>query len=107
MKVVFRTTGGPLVGFGHVRRCLSLAHELRARGADPLFLLDGDPAVVNLVEAATFSARFVPPHDDALALGLLGTRVLIADSYALTPEYFEAVRQTGVYIVTIDDDLGD
>jgi UDP-2,4-diacetamido-2,4,6-trideoxy-beta-L-altropyranose hydrolase len=103
MKVVFRTTGGPLVGFGHVRRCLSLAHELRAAGADPVFLLDGDPSIVELVEACAFSTRYQPPHDDLEALGSLGARVLIADSYALSSEYFVAMQQAGAYVVAIDD----
>ena len=48
-RVGFRTGGGKEVGFGHVRRCMALASELKRLGVEPLFFLDtGDEAAVQV-----------------------------------------------------------
>ncbi len=38
MRVVFRTDSGLLMGSGHLMRCLTLANELRSRGAKVIFI---------------------------------------------------------------------
>ena len=37
MRVLFCTEGNSRIGFGHVYRCLALAHELKRQGAEPVF----------------------------------------------------------------------
>ena len=58
--IAFRTTAGKQIGFGHLRRCLTLAGELRRAGgaSSPIgFWVDSDPAAVAVAAAAGFEAR--------------------------------------------------
>ena len=66
VQVAFRTSGGSDIGFGHVRRCMSLAMSLQEKGADCLFLLDGDPEVFELVLASGFQLSKIHLADDLL-----------------------------------------
>ena len=38
MKVLFRTDASPIIGTGHLVRCLTLAEELRCHGGDVSFI---------------------------------------------------------------------
>ena len=38
--VLFRTRYGGSAGYGHIKRCLSMANALRERGVESVFLLD-------------------------------------------------------------------
>src|SRR5262245_17196793 len=97
--IAFRTTAGKQIGFGHLRRCLTLAGELRRAGgasAAICFWIDGDPAAVDVAAAAGFEARLVSrPDPDATTAGLeagdVGT--LVVDSYAVAPASFSAWRR--------------
>jgi UDP-2,4-diacetamido-2,4,6-trideoxy-beta-L-altropyranose hydrolase len=73
MQVVFRTDASPVMGAGHLMRCLALAAELRSQGATCIFLCRGQGLggladrifaeghrLVSLPEAATA----VPETDD-------------------------------------------
>ena len=89
--IAFRTTAGKQIGFGHLRRCLTLAGELRRAGGAACvicFWVDADPAAVEVAAAAGFEARLISgPEPDAttawLDAGEVGT--LVVDSYAVTP----------------------
>jgi UDP-2,4-diacetamido-2,4,6-trideoxy-beta-L-altropyranose hydrolase len=107
--IVFRTIAGKAIGFGHLRRCLTLAAELRPRTANVAsirFLLDGDPEAVALAEAAGFEARLVtggePAATRALLQGLDGA-VLVVDSYELREDCFVAWRPAVRRLIAIDD----
>jgi len=108
-RIAFRTTAGKRIGFGHLRRCLTLAGELRRAGGAAsaiCFWLDADPAAVALVAAAGFEARLLSgPEPDATAAcldaGEVGT--LVVDSYAVTPASFSAWRRHVRSLVVIDD----
>ncbi|HEY7371483.1 MAG TPA: UDP-2,4-diacetamido-2,4,6-trideoxy-beta-L-altropyranose hydrolase [Polyangia bacterium] len=107
--IAFRTTASKQIGFGHLRRCLTLAGELRRAGgaaASVYFWIDGDPAAVAVAAAAGFQARLVSgPEPDATAAlldaGELDT--LVVDSYAVTPASFSAWRPRAGALVVIDD----
>src|SRR6478735_1997246 len=97
--IAFRTTAGKQIGFGHLRRCLTLAGELRRAGgaASPIcFWIDGDLAAVAVAAAAGFEARLLAgPEPDAtiacLDAGEVGT--LVVDSYTVAPACFAAWRR--------------
>lgn len=106
-KVLFQTGGSAGVGFGHVRRCLSLAEELRRLGADSIFLLDGDAALVDLVIAQGFAAKSVDQGLDwsttAADMRNLAAEVLVVDSYAPSSSYFVGLAEAGLVTVAIDN----
>ena len=107
--IAFRTTAGKQIGFGHLRRCLTLAGELRRAGgaASPIcFWVDSDPAAVAVAAAAGFEARLLSgPEPDATAAWLEAGEVgtLVVDSYAVAPASFSAWRRRVGSLVVVDD----
>ena len=77
MRIAIRTHAGAQVGYGHLRRCMTLADALRERGAEVAF-----------VEDDGFEA-------DAC----------VADSYELDAAWFAAMRARTTLMVI--DDLAD
>jgi UDP-2,4-diacetamido-2,4,6-trideoxy-beta-L-altropyranose hydrolase len=78
MRIAIRTDAGKQIGYGHLRRCMTLADALRARGADVQFV-DSDDSV-------------------AADAG-------IADTYTLDEAWFSAMRARATLLVI--DDLAD
>jgi UDP-2,4-diacetamido-2,4,6-trideoxy-beta-L-altropyranose hydrolase len=108
--IVFRTTAGKQIGFGHLRRCLNLAAALRTSSGGGrqsiAFWIDGDPAAVAAAEADGFEARRIAgaePETTAAWLRREGAVVLIADSYDILPETFSAWRPLADRLVVLDD----
>jgi UDP-2,4-diacetamido-2,4,6-trideoxy-beta-L-altropyranose hydrolase len=107
--IAFRTTAGKKIGFGHLRRCLTLAGELRRAGGAAgaiHFWVDGNPAAVEVAVAAGFEARLIAgPDPDVTAAwldaGEVGT--LVVDSYAVMPASFSAWRRCVRSLVVLDD----
>ena len=51
MTIIFRTDASQQIGSGHVMRCLTLANELRQRGADVMFVCREHPGhLIGLIE---------------------------------------------------------
>jgi UDP-2,4-diacetamido-2,4,6-trideoxy-beta-L-altropyranose hydrolase len=102
--VLFRTVAGPEIGFGHLRRCLTLAGALEAVGVRASFLVT--PVLLERVAAAGFEAIAVGA-DGGVAetlehAGKASARVVVTDSYDLTGDYHAAVMRA-VRVVAIDD----
>ena len=104
-RVIYvRTTAGPRVGLGHLRRCLTLATALRTRGADCRFLVDGDEAVCATVTRQEFPARPV-------AAGVAATRAaldraadaLVIDDYAFSAGELGELRGAIACTLVLDD----
>ncbi len=96
-----RADGGKTLGLGHVMRCLSVANALHKLGEKVMFLL-ADDSVVPILEEKK-QAYFVLQTDyqrmeEELEklLPLLGEyrpRLMLVDSYFVTKDYVEALRQ--------------
>jgi UDP-2,4-diacetamido-2,4,6-trideoxy-beta-L-altropyranose hydrolase len=99
MKFALRTTSGPAVGLGHLRRCLTLADELKATGHAPTFWLDGDVRGFELIAAAGHSAE---PADEALA-GADRQIIVVVDDYAVGGPWLSALRPRVAALALIDD----
>lgn len=104
-RIAIVTHGGPRVGVGHLRRCLTLAHALRDRGADPWFIVARDDASEHEVGGASFACTPVDSLDPPLireALASLKARASIADSYEFAVPHFEVLREIGP-VAALDD----
>lgn len=104
---IIRTDGGASVGFGHVRRCLTLARQLTRLDTDVQFLCDGPAAVHELIAAEGFQATPVDlPYDleqTRRKIRETSAQIVIVDSYDLGEEYLAALSSEKIKVVAIDD----
>ncbi|MEU4155809.1 spore coat protein [Actinoplanes sp. NPDC026670] len=106
-SIGIRCDAGALTGVGHLVRCVALAEELTARGADVHFLSDlGGVAWAE----AQLGQRGLPwhpaPYDEVglvSAVRRLGLDALVIDSYTLPPAHSKAVRAGGTPVLAIVD----
>ena len=130
MRVAFRVDASQAIGTGHVRRCLALAHALRAVGVECRFVTrDLGVDSVGMIGREAFSAALLPAPDgpaepDArvvhsawagvtLAVDVAQTRTALAewapdwvviDHYAFDSRWHEEIRAAlGCRIAAIDD----
>ena len=106
-RVIFRPDVGPGVGLGHLRRCLTLAADLRRLGADSTFLLDGDATARGVVAAAGFVVRGLDLHDDdgetAANCRQASPDAVVIDSYGYSAQKLAALAASGAAVVVLDD----
>lgn len=106
-RVLFRPDVGPGVGLGHLRRCLTLAAELRRLGAESTFFLDGDGTARGAVAGAGFEVRGLDSHDDKSETAWYCRRArpdaVVIDSYGYSAEELARLVNTGAAIVVLDD----
>ncbi|HWI88776.1 MAG TPA: UDP-2,4-diacetamido-2,4,6-trideoxy-beta-L-altropyranose hydrolase [Sphingomicrobium sp.] len=127
MRVAVRVDASPLIGGGHAMRCLTLADELAARGAEITFVSAAMPdALAKRIEAAGHKlVRIAAPaglerdrsdwHEpplnpdvqaaDARAAGAAAGAVdwLIVDHYLLDVHWHRAARSFADRLLVIDD----
>lgn len=129
VRVAFRVDGTALMGGGHVMRSLALADELRARGAETVFV----SAVMaehlrarversgHLLQLISGGSKFDPPVQTDWELTLLSTGAqeedarrtiqalggqadwIVVDHYLLDRQWQEALRSGTRRIMVIDD----
>lgn len=130
MRIVFRTDASLQIGSGHVMRCLTLADELRQKGADVIFVCREHPGhLFGLIADKGYPFRRLPPAevkyiptvedvdhaewlgvswqqdaaDTLTALGEMQTDWLIIDHYALDRRWEELIRPHVGRVMVIDD----
>ncbi len=130
MTIIFRTDASLQIGSGHVMRCLTLADELRQRGADIMFVCREHPGhLIDLIVGKGYPVArlpqaevvYVPMPDDVAHAAWLGSswqqdaadtitalertkpRWLIVDHYALDRRWEETLRPHVGKIMVIDD----
>ncbi len=105
LRVAFHTSGGEHLGFGHIRRCLSLAEVLRDNGNDCVFFLEGDARSCQAVQSAGFQTTMVdrlrtPPNSLILRPA---PDAVVVDSYEKGPDHPVALGKAGPFTVAVDD----
>lgn len=112
MNVAFRVDASSLIGTGHFVRCLTLAEELRRRGANTLFLSRDLPDHLKAMLAAGqhgVACLTSPELDAAQTLEALSGGSwdwLVVDHYGLDQAWETRVRR-GVSKVLVIDDIAD
>lgn len=92
---VFRCDASPVIGTGHVMRCLTLADELAARRWECIFWTEGQ-SVISAPALARSGYRIVPEWNDETAL-------LVVDHYGLDAAFETLCRARAKKILVIDD----
>lgn len=111
-RIVIRADGNRQIAMGHVMRCLSIADELRERGADVIFVTAGDETG-ELIRTRGYEDHVL--HSDfaqmeqelPVLLDFLKEYrpdLILTDSYYVTDAYMEALRQ--ICKTAYIDDLG-
>jgi UDP-2,4-diacetamido-2,4,6-trideoxy-beta-L-altropyranose hydrolase len=104
-SVLVLTEGGPSVGLGHVRRCLTLAGAVKRLGIEATFAVSGGSAVEELIESAGFAASAVNDLADAEevagAVERSGAAAIVIDSYRVDEPVFRTCK--AAVTVAIDD----
>ncbi|HSV31129.1 MAG TPA: UDP-2,4-diacetamido-2,4,6-trideoxy-beta-L-altropyranose hydrolase [Atribacteraceae bacterium] len=91
MTVVFRVEASPIIGSGHLMRCLTLARQIRKRGAGVLFVMRDLPGhLATLVERAGLPVTLLP----APAAGREPIELLTTHSHWLGVHWETDARQT-------------
>ncbi|MEW2141834.1 spore coat protein [Micromonospora vinacea] len=107
LRVGLRCDAGPRRGVGHLVRCLALAEEFLARGADVTVFGTVERLDWATAELAARGIPLLPGPDSAAELVEVARRheldVLVLDSYELDPAGAGALRAAGVYTLAIID----
>ena len=106
---LIRCDGGGMLGFGHVKRCLTLARALRDReGLGVLFALNGEEDAAQTIRQSGFETIVLPRNSQTTAFMSLVTEkkpdILIADARTnLSRDMLMRVRQKTGILAVIDD----
>ena len=105
-----RADGNAEIGTGHVMRCLSIARDARSKGIPCVFIV-ADENMAPLLKEQGFGYICLNSVWNDLdreteqmeqLIGQEGIRLLLVDSYFVTPEYLSRLHQL-TYVVYIDD----
>lgn len=124
-RVAIRVDGSRSIGSGHVVRCMTLANDLRSRGATLFFVMrEGIGHLAHLVSAAGYEVKLLPQPPEAsgtrdhpwggvseeqdasetlAAVGAATVDWLVVDQYGLGAEWECLVRTAARKILVIDD----
>lgn len=109
-KVIFRCDASPMIGVGHVMRCLSLAHTMQAIGWDVSFVVKAETlSIAPLLDGSDLSVLVLRHNEHADDVEAMrshwhsGCDYLIIDSYEYDASYEFRFRNWAQKIVVLDD----
>ncbi len=101
MKIYILTEGGKDIGFGHIVRCSALYDAFLDRGVEPLFIINGDDSIYDILKGRDFILFNWLKEKQKLLDIIQYADIGIVDSY-LAPflfyERFEKLVKVPVYI---------
>lgn len=111
MKIAIRADGGTKIGMGHIQRCLALAHRLKRKNAEVIFIFQKNEIVKEEIEKKGFKGvkirEEIGSEDDLSLTSKIikekNTDILITDSYAFTQDYLVEIKERVPSLVSIDD----
>jgi len=112
MNLLIRADANFNIGTGHVMRCLALAQSWRDWAGRVTFVMSAPPsALVKRIQNEGMSIveldNEAGSRNDAAALANLkanlGARALVVDGYHFSSDYQEAIKQSGIILLVIDD----
>jgi len=107
-SILIKTNASETIGFGHLRRCITLANALCAFGDSVGFVINDDQEAILLLKQEQFTYYIVTSQDDQnfvetkSVINKSKAVVLIVDSYNINLEAFSRLSVPCVYM----DDFG-
>lgn len=104
--VLFRTKATPIVGFGHLHRCMTLANELKKRSVEICFVVNQQNDVLALLQENNFVGIEVSDDDEShlkhtLAyIKKINASALVIDTYDIKPR---CLAKENITTVVIED----
>jgi len=107
-KIIFRCDGGKNVGFGHLKRCLSLAHEFKFyHNAQVFFAIRGDESAIEIARnegyeiLSNLSSPKLKLHSSLISIKPDAIFFDVRDR--TTRSELDAIKELGIKIVVLDD----
>lgn len=105
MKAAIVTEGGKGIGFGHIVRCVSLCHAFEERKVEPDLIVNGDAAILNLLNGRSYEMFNWIKEKDRLLACIKNSDVVIVDSYLADKAlYNEILKASSFRILAMIDD---
>jgi UDP-2,4-diacetamido-2,4,6-trideoxy-beta-L-altropyranose hydrolase len=107
--VVLRADADARLGAGHLMRCLAIAHALRGQAEPIIATTCREAALLEHVHSAgvpvhRLEAAYPDARDAAAVASLVrGAQALVVDGYHFDNEYLDAVGDSGVRTMMVDD----
>ncbi|MBK8574339.1 MAG: UDP-2,4-diacetamido-2,4,6-trideoxy-beta-L-altropyranose hydrolase [Elusimicrobia bacterium] len=110
--LVIRADAGPVMGTGHIMRCIALGQAWRARGGRVVFLTANNlPSLLAKIRQEKFRhvhLRVRPGGradavKTAAAAGKFGARWVVVDGYQFDSSYREILKKSGFRVLWVDD----
>lgn len=104
-RALFFTEGGAAFGFGHLVRCLALAHGLESLGVPCQFIVRGDSSVERILQGREY--RRTDWQNDPTLPGTEanGETIAVIDSYHAGLPFYQAASRICRLAVYLDDTL--
>ncbi len=103
MRVYIVTEGGEGIGYGHVTRCLSLCQAFEGEGISPIFIINGDKSIKNIIggrDCVTFN--WLKEGEKLLKI-IDGSDITIIDSYKASRAIYAKISELALLPVFLDD----
>jgi UDP-2,4-diacetamido-2,4,6-trideoxy-beta-L-altropyranose hydrolase len=103
MKVYLITEGGSDIGIGHITRCTALYEAFEEKGILPLFLINGNETVKDLLKSKNYEIFNWLAEEKKLLTFIEHADVVIIDSYRAVYDLYEKISGLAEVPVYIDD----
>ena len=105
MKIIIRANGGTSIGMGHLMRCTVLAQELSTFATVVFVCEDKEEFAsgINFLISKNYQVCKLAPETFIQKLSAIKADALITDSYAVTEDYFDLLKDAFPVTGYIDD----
>ena len=107
-NIIFRCDGGKNIGFGHVKRCLSLAYEFsRSHRANIIFAMRHDDSAIDIVKSSGHQVLLISDSEDKSVYKLViqnkPDAIFFDVRDGTTRAEIEKIKKLGIKVILIDD----
>lgn len=103
MNVFILTEGNKETGFGHITRCTSIYQVFEEKGFKPLFIINGDNTVEDLLKDLNYKIiNWIENINEIIHL--LKDNIAVIDSYKANQDIYKTISENAYKCLYLDDD---